>query len=221
MAGTLGALLLTDGRLPSGGYAYSGGLEPALGAGLAPADIPAYIRARARTVALVEASAAVLAQRSALDAPDRLARVHEALLARTPSEPLREISGFLGRGLLRMARRLWPDHPGVIALRGIDTPLRPIALGAVAAAMGMSAEALARASFYDDIQTVTSATLKLAPIDPVDTVGWLIDLEPLIEALIAQVLAIDTVTDLPALTAPSAEQWSLDHAGKTRRIFRA
>ncbi|MEE6282227.1 urease accessory protein UreF [Georgenia sunbinii] len=220
MPGNLGALLLADARLPTGGHAYSGGLEPGLAAGMAPELVPDYITARARTVAVVEASAAVLAHRAVRHDPARLVAVHDALAVRTPSEPLREVSGMLGRGLVRMARRLWPEHPAVAQLRAIGrAPLRPVAMGVVAAIMGTDEAAVARASFYDDAQTVASATLKLAPVDPVDAVAWLLALEPLLDALVERVLAVGSPADMPALTAPQAEQWSLDHGAETRRIF--
>lgn len=220
MSGQLGALLLADARLPTGGHAYSGGLEPGLKAGLGPTQVPDFIRARARSVAVVEATAAVLAHRSVRTGMSSLAQVHDALAARTPSEPLREISGLLGRGLVRLARRLWPDHPAVTDLLDLGrAPLRPVALGVVAAIMGTDEAAVARASFYDDVQTLASATLKLAPVDPVDTISWVLSVEPLLESLIDGVLAVESVADMPALTAPLAEQWSLDHAKEARRIF--
>lgn len=220
MTGQIGALLLGDARLPTGGHAYSGGLEAGLAAGMPPERVPDYIRARALTVATVEASAAVLAHRAVRFGTERLEDVHDALLARTPSEPLRDVSGMLGRGLMRMARRLWPDHPAVTALLAIGrAPMRPVALGTVSAIMGIDEAAVARACFYDDVQTVASATLKLAPIDPVDTVAWVLAIEPLIESLVENVLAVESVDDMPAVTAPEAEQWSLNHSGETRRIF--
>lgn len=222
MTRPFGALLLGDARLPTGGHVYSGGLEAGLLAGMPPERIPDYILARARTVATVEASAAVLAYRAVQSDIACLRDVHDALLARTPSEPLRSVSGMLGRGLMRMARRLWPSHPAVGALLAIDrAPMRPVALGTVSAVMGIDEAAVARACFYDDVQTVASATLKLAPIDPIDTVAWVLAIEPLIESLVERVLAVGSIDDMPAVTAPEAEQWSLNHAGKTRRIFNA
>ena len=105
-------------------------------------------------------------------------------------------------------------------LAAIDgAPLRPVALGAVAAIMEVDEATLARASFYDDAQTVASATLKLAPVDPVDPVAWVLSIEPMIDALVERVLAVGCPNELPALTAPGVEQWSLDHADRARRIF--
>lgn len=220
MVGHIGALLLGDARLPTGGHIYSGGLEAGLMAGMPPGRIPDYIEARVRTVAVVEASAAVLAHRVVQFDLNCLEDVHVALLARTPSEPLRAVSGMLGRGLLRMARRLWPDNAAVAALMSIDrAPMRPVALGTVASIIGVDEAAVARSCLYDDVQTVASATLKLAPIDPVDTVEWVLAMGPLIESLVENVLAVESVEDMPAFATPEAEQWSLNHAGETRRIF--
>lgn len=234
MTTALGTLLLADARLPVGGHTYSAGLEPALLDGLPVERIPGYIEARMRTVGLVEASASVLAHRAAggVRDPDRLSTdgfsadagalsdVHEALLARSPSAPLREVSGLLGRGLLRLADRLWPEHPAVKALRTLGrAPQRPLALGVVAAVMGAGEEEVARVSLYDDAQTVASAALKLAPVDPVDAAGWVLGAEETITAVVAEAIAVGGVAELPALTAPQIEGWSLEHQVKTRRIF--
>ncbi|GAA2002155.1 hypothetical protein GCM10009799_31640 [Nocardiopsis rhodophaea] len=68
--GALGALLLADARLPTGGHAHSATLEGAVAAGLEPKSVPAYIEARLRTVARTEAAAAVLVLRVAQAALD-------------------------------------------------------------------------------------------------------------------------------------------------------
>lgn len=220
MSGEFGALLLSDARLPIGGHAYSAGLEPGLLGGMSTADIPGYITARLRTVGFVEASAAVLAARTVSTDPDGLGAVHDALLARTPSAPARQVSSMLGRGLYRLGTRLWPDHPAIAALRGLGTaPQRPVAFGAVAAAMGLEAEHIARSSLYDDAQTVASAALKLAPADPVDVVGWVLAAEPTISQLVSEAVTDWTPDTLPSVTAPQIEVWSLEHHHRTRRIF--
>lgn len=59
--------LLGDARLPSGGHTQSAGLEPALRAGTTSAQVPAYLRARLRTVTRVEAGTAVVARAVAVD----------------------------------------------------------------------------------------------------------------------------------------------------------
>ncbi|MBZ2197856.1 urease accessory protein UreF [Occultella gossypii] len=220
MTAELGVLLLADARLPTGGHAHSGGLEPALAAGLTAAQVPDYITTRLRTVGLVEAAAAVLALRSARTDPDRLGAVQEALTARTPSAPQRHASGLLGRGLVRLAERLWPENPAVRALGGLGlAPLRPVVLGVVAAAVGMDEVQVARASLYDDAQTVAAAALKLLPVDPTEATRWLLRAEPTMTDIITRAIRVTCPDDLPAVTAPLIEQWSLEHHGRTRRIF--
>ncbi|MFD0556917.1 urease accessory protein [Stackebrandtia endophytica] len=220
MSGEFGALLLSDARLPIGGHAYSAGLEPGLLDGMSATDIPRYLEARLRTVGFVEAAAAVLAHRTVTRDPDGLGTVHDALLARTPSAPARQVSAMLGRGLYRLGTRLWPDHPAITALRGLgNAPQRPVAFGVVAAAMNLDAEHIARSSLYDDAQTVASAALKLAPADPVDVVGWVLAAEPTISRLVSEAVAEWTPDTLPSVTAPQIEVWSLDHKHRTRRIF--
>ncbi|MFF1647413.1 urease accessory protein UreF [Streptomyces sp. NPDC058240] len=221
MAG-LAPLLLGDGRLPVGAYTYSAGLEPAVAAGLTRDRIPALLRARLHTAAVTEAAAAVLALRAAGRDPVDYGPVQQALAARTPAAPLREASATLGRGVQRLARRLATDHPAVTALTGIrPRPLRPVALGALGAVMKVSEEELARGVVYDELQTITSAALKLLPGDPLDTVAWILDAEPHAAAAVAEALAVRTPAELPARTPPLTEQWALEHAQRERRLFLA
>lgn len=217
----LGALLLADARLPTGAHAHSSGLEPALVAGLTREQVPTYIDGRLRTVALVEACAAVLTLRLVQVDPGASSRVQDELLARMPTAPSRRASELLGRGLHRLASRLWGEHPAVRALDDLDgPPLRPIAFGVVAAAIGMREDQVARASLYDDVQTVTAAALKLLPVDPTDATGWLLAAAPALEAgVTAAGLVTDDPAELPANTAPLVEQYALDHDVRTRRIF--
>lgn len=216
----LGALLLADGRLPIGGHAHSSGLEPAVAAGLTPADVPEYMRARLRSVVLVEAAAAVLSVRAARREPVQLDAVHDALLARTPCEPIRASSGLLGRGLARLLGRLWPENEAVKALGDLGPrPQRPVALGVAAALVGMSDEQVARGCLYDDTQTVAAAALKLLPVDPADTARWVLDAGTVIEESVERAVGITLPTELPAITAPLVEQWALEHANRARRIF--
>lgn len=220
MPAEIGALLLADARLPTGAHAHSAGLEPALLAGMGDGDVPRYIEARLHTVGLVEAAAAVLALRAARADPAGLGDVQDALRARMPSAPARTASELLGRGLLRLARHLWPDHRAVVAAGSLDSPpLRPVALGIVAAAVDMDEAQVARASLYDDAQTVTAAALKLLPVDPADATGWVLHAAPAVEAVVARAVATTDPASLPAVTAPLVEQYSLDHDARSRRIF--
>ncbi|MFD7866396.1 urease accessory protein UreF [Streptomyces sp. NPDC059783] len=219
---SLAALLLGDGRLPVGAYTYSAGLEPAVAAGLTRDDVPALLMARLRTTAVTEAAAAVLALRAAgEDRPD-YGPVQRALAARTPVAPQRTASAALGRGVHRLARRLAPAHPAVTALSALDgRPLRPVALGALAAVLPATEEELAHAVVYDELQTIASAALKLLPGDPLDSVAWILAAEPEAARAAGTALAVRSPGLLPARTAPLTEQWALDHARRERRLFLA
>ncbi|MFH9265146.1 urease accessory protein UreF [Streptomyces sp. NPDC017546] len=218
----LAPYLLADGRLPVGAHTYSAGLEPAVAAGLTRAEIPALLRARLHTTVVTEAAAAVLTLRAALRAPVDYGPVQEALAARTPTAPLREASAALGRGVHRLARRLAPDHPAVTALtRFHPRPLRPVALGALGAALGVGEEALASGVVYDELQTIASAALKLLPGDPLDSVAWIVAAEPDAARAVTAALAVRTPAELPARTPPLTEQWALEHDRRERRLFLA
>jgi urease accessory protein len=127
---SIGALLLSDARFPAGGHAHSGGIEPAVTAGVVTdlASLDAFLRGRLRTAGVVAAglAAAACALGSAVIAddscrgdarpsggfgrPDRTwAELDADADARTPSPAQREASRRQGRALLRAARAAWPD----------------------------------------------------------------------------------------------------------------
>ena len=92
------ALLLADGRMPTGGYAHSGGLEAAVADG--PADVPAFMaRAAAPRRPLPRRRCRRAgAPRGGLDA---LARLDAERAARTPSPAARDAAPAARRALLR------------------------------------------------------------------------------------------------------------------------
>lgn len=204
-------MLLADARLPVAGHTQSAGLEPALSDGLT--DVPAYMRLRLRTVTRVEAGAAVVAMHH-VRAGSGLGPVEAAWAARTPSPAMRTTSRQLAKGVLRLASKLWP-------VAELTNPSRPVALGAVGAAVGLSPSSLARLVGYDDVQTVAAAALKLTPLDPAETTRWVLDALPAIDVLAAEVAAMCTPDEIPAAGAPQIERWAERHAVATRRLFSA
>ena len=221
--GELMLMLLSDARLPTGAHTQSAGLEPAINAGVPTADVPRYIRARLRTVAAVEAGAAVVARYGALGEQPQLAlaRVDRAWRARTISPALRETSVLLGRGYQRLATRLWPAHPAAIALTTMKRPCRAVVLGVAAACAGLQPVQLARLIGYDEAQTIAAAALKISPMDPVDATRWVIDAHAEIESMTQTVAHLVDPDDIPAQGAPLIEQWAEIHATTTQRLFRA
>lgn len=213
------ALLLADARLPTGGHAHSGGMEPAVTGGLPPDQVRDFLIGRARTTSIVEAGTAVAACVAAHEeqAAFGLNDVTAAWAARTPSPAQREAARALGRGYLRLARRLWPER--VADLTG-DHP-RSVLLGVIAAAAGVRAAELARLSVYDDAQTAASALLKLRPQDPLVGVQWVLEACAAAEDLIPLATAAIRPEAIPAFGAPQAEGWAEAHALETMRLFRA
>ena len=223
-------MLLADARLPTGAHTQSAGLEPAIRAGLPAESIPAYIRARLRTVTTVEAGAAVVARSRTLtgttDLAADLAKVDLAWRARTVSPAMRETAALLGRGYVRLLSTMWPAAPAVAALATLPGTNRggtgrAVVLGVAATLAGLSADQLVRLIGYEEAQTVAAAALKLEPLDPMDATGWVIDVQPEIERMVDELSSITEVADIPAVGAPLIEQWAEIHATTTQRLFRA
>ncbi len=211
-------MLLADARLPTAGHTQSGQLEPAVEAGLTAAHVPDYLALRLSTVTRVEAATAVVAlhhvrQGFALD------EVEAAWAARTPSPAMRDASRAMGRALLRLARRLWPDHC-VLSQLAPGTP-RSVVTAAVAHAGGLDPRALARLVGYDDVQTVAAAALKLVPLDPTVVTGWVLDALPAVDRLAQEVATTTRPAAIPIAGCPQIEAWAQAHAVAQRRLFSA
>lgn len=213
-------MTLADARLPTGAHTQSAGLEPALRGGLDPADVPAYLATRLRTVTRVDAGAAVVARHAALCGGD-LAEVRDAWAARTPSPAQRAAAEHLGRGYLRLLRGIWPDASLASALAALGRPPRPVVMGVVAALAGLDPAQTVRLVAYDEAQTIASATLKLAPGDPLTATSWVIAAHSAIEAMAQALAALTRPRDIPAAAAPLAEHWAEDHSRATERMFSA
>jgi urease accessory protein len=216
-------MLLADGRLPSGAHTQSGGLEPALHAGLRLADVPGYLTVRLRTVTEVEAAVAVLARQAWLHGvpgsrAQALALLDLAWRARTVSDALRDAADLLGRGYLRMAASVWDLSELADAGR---TWCRAVVVGVTAAAAGLGSSDTARLVAFEDVQTVLAAALKLVPFDPAQNVAWAVAARPEVEALVRRVAGLTALDALPASTAPLLEQWGQQHRNTERRLFRA
>jgi urease accessory protein len=217
------ALMLADGRLPTGGHTQSGGLEPAVRAGLGGDgqrlwEVADYARDRLRTVARVEAAVAVVARAVALDG-EPLTTVEAAWAARNPSHVLRAASRRQGRAYLRLAARVWPE---VLKHLEPDTEVaRPVVIGAVAAVNELTAQQTARLIGYDDAQTVVAASLKLLPVDPAEAASWLASLHQPIEDLVQGVAQLTDPDDIPAYGAPLVDVFAQAHAAERMRLFHA
>jgi urease accessory protein len=201
-----------------------------------PAQVPAYMLGRARTVTLVEAGTAVVARHVVLQSEGVLGTlpqlahdlgvVDRAWAARTPSRAVREVSRSLARGYQRLARTLWAGHPAVIASGLLNTPTspalsRPVLLGIIAAAAGLDADSLVRLVIYDDAQTIAAAMLKLEPLDPAIPPGWVLAACAAAEQFVTDLAALTSADAIPAWGAPESEGWAEAHSRTTQRLFRA
>jgi urease accessory protein len=225
-------MLLADARLPAGGYTQSGSLEPALAAGMRTDDVAAFLQARLATVTEQAAAAAVLVVRALrLEEPTSvIARTWMEWASRTPSAAVRANEETLGRGYQRLLERLWG---GCRALRDAGKqvagyfeteqprPPRPIVLGAIGAAAKLSARQTARLVGYDDVQTVLSACLKLAPLDPLQASDWALGSFAAVEEMAERASQVMEPETMPALAAPQIDGWAQAHAVARERLFSA
>jgi urease accessory protein len=156
-------LSLADSRLPTGGHVHSGGVEEAVASGLV-VDLPtlrAFLRRRITTQGLVTASVAAAVHTGSLSA----AAADRETDARTPAPAARQASRAQGRGLTRLARRVWVD--GDWDALGA-TPHLAVAAGAVGAASSMTPQHTALSVVYTTMTASATAAQRLLALDPGD-----------------------------------------------------
>jgi urease accessory protein len=171
---TLGSLLLADSRLPTGGYAHSGGVEAAIERGLLrdEADLALFLAGRLRgtgaVLAATAASGCLLAAGDVLGSGGQVdwGCWDAAVSARIPSAAAREASRAQGAALLRTARRVWPSSP-LEALRRTGRPHHPLVLGAVVTAAGDGLDAAASLAVHHLLAGACSAAVRLLGLDPI------------------------------------------------------
>lgn len=210
------ALLLADGRTPSGSYAHSAGLEAAVRDGLQAEAVPGFLRGRLRTIAFTEAALTAAAVHAGDDVDALLALDSEAL-ARNPSPSLRVAATTLGRSVLRTGVQLYPDAPVLAAYRSrsSSTP-RPVAFGVVAGAAGLDPADAALVALHEDAASVAAAAVKLLPVDAGAAGGWIAALEQELMWLAHDAAAVE---ELPSLAAPLIDLRSLARKHHDGRLF--
>lgn len=237
-------LLLADSRLPAGGHAHSGGLEPAAEAG-AVTDLPtltAFLRGRLATTGLVAAALSAAACAHAARTVDGAARTpgeagggggdgglggHEAWSvldaeadARMPSPAGRWASRSQGRSLLRAVRAMSP-HPVLDALAAFSAPHHPLVLGAAVAVTGGSPADAASIGAYGAVTGPASAAVRLLGLDPLAVHRALADLAPQVDAVAAEAAghARGDPRELPAASAPALDIFAELHLQADLRLF--
>lgn len=227
--------LLTDGRLPAGGHAHSGGMEVAVADGRVGdmASLAGYLSGRLETAGRVDAAIAAAgwawAERSA-DPLDASLLDAEAA-ARMPSPAVRAAARAQGRGLLRVARRCWPA-PALEQLAGVAEagPILPVVIGAAvraASATGAGPAMAATAALWAAVTGPAWAAVRLLGLDPIAVAAALARLAPAVdaEAELAAVWAEHLgplaawVGKLPADGAPVSEIAAEHHRAWEVRLF--
>ena len=237
-APALAALLLADGRFPAGGHAHSAGAEAACADGriVDEASLTAFVEGRLRTTGLVDAALAaatvlVLGSCAGGD-PTRaaLATLDAEAEARIAAPPLRAASRRLGRQLVRVSGRCWPDATLALvadaAPRGLH---QSVALGTVGVAAGLDPTAVGRLAVHHTMTTPAQAAVRLLGLDPFGVAAVTARLagvaeEVAIEAVAAAHAAVTGeglagLADLPAVTGPLVEIAAMDHRTWDVRMF--
>jgi urease accessory protein len=202
-------LLLLDSRAPAGAHAHSGGMEPAVTAGLVHDldDVEEFCRGRLHTAGRVAAAFAAAACGPDPDW-DELDAEYEA---RLPSEALRHASRQLGGGLRRMLRAMFP----AATLPWSYSPHHPIALGhGVALAAGTPDQA-AQAAALATVAAPASAAVRLLGLDPLAVHGMLARLA----CELGEARAVGPARFLPADSAPFLDLLADIHRTAEVRLF--
>ncbi|MGE2729112.1 urease accessory protein UreF [Mycolicibacterium vaccae] len=205
-------LTLSDSRLPTGGHVHSGGVEEAVTSGLV-VDLPtltAYLRRRVVTTGLVTASLAAAVHSGALS-PEAGGGGDVETDARTPAPAARQSSRAQGRGLLRLARRVWPDgHWDILGA----TPHLSVVAGAVGAAGGLTPEQTALSVVYTTMTNSATAAQRLLALDPGDVAALTFSLAPVCEQTAAEAAA-----GLADLSDPLLDVLAQRHLERDRPLF--
>src|SRR5215468_10153261 len=214
---TAALLMLADSRLPAGGHAHSGGLEPAVAARRVSTvdDLEVFLRGRLRTAGLVAAALAATACAGASRVDTEFWTTLDAEAdARTPSPALRSASRQQGRALLRAGRAAWPG-PVLDLLAGTPGgPHHPVALGAVGAAAGCEPLGMARVAAYLSISGPASAAVRLCGFDPLAVHALLAGLAGDADRVGTEAASADDgpLPALPAAAAPVLDLLAETHA---------
>ncbi|MEE6170083.1 MULTISPECIES: urease accessory protein UreF [unclassified Mycolicibacterium] len=209
MTGLATLLTLADSRLPTGGHVHSGGVEEAVARGLLSdvGSVRAYLVRRIRTHGLVTASLAVAVRTGVLDAAAADAETD----ARTPAPASRAASRAQGRGLVRLARRVWPEqHWDALGGR----PHLAVAAGSVGAAADLTPVQTALAVVYTTMTGSATAAQRLLALDPGDVAALTFALSGLCETTAAAAVA-----GLADLSDPLLDVLAQQHAERERPLF--
>ena len=202
-------MALADSRLPTGGHVHSGGVEEAVASGLVTdvVTLRAFLRRRIRTTGLVTASIA-----AAVHGGDLAVSVADAETdARTPAPAARQASRSQGRGLVRLARRVWPGHKWD-ALGA--SPHLAVAAGTVGVAAAITPKHTALHVVYTTMTGSATAGQRLLALDPADVAALSFELSALCEQT-----AVTACAGLADLSDPVLDELAQHHLQRPQPLF--
>jgi urease accessory protein len=202
-------LVLADSRLPTGGHVHSGGVEEAVTSGLVVdlRTLRAFLGRRIRTSGLVTASVAAAVHAGTIGIVDADLETD----ARTPAPAARTASRAQGRGLARLARKVWPERDwAAIGAR----PHLSVAAGAVGAASGLMPEQTAISVVYTTMTGSATAAQRLLALDPGDVAALTFELSSLCDQT-----AAEAAKELADLSDPLLDVLAQRHAERDRPLF--
>ena len=227
------ALLLSDGRFPSGSHAHSGGVEQACDNGwiVDVDDLADYLRGRLRTHGTLAAyAAAVVCAHAGCRSswPAVRSWVDEELDARMASPAARSTSRQQGGQLMRSALSIFDSW--ALSSLGAESraigrePHYPVVQGVVAAAANVGLEEAAAAAGYAAVAGPASAGLRLLGLDPSQTAKVLAGLCPEIDGLAQDAAGAALrpgrpLGSLPPVGAPAADLLAEEHFLREGRLF--
>ncbi|MFI6998676.1 urease accessory protein UreF [Nocardia sp. NPDC050175] len=200
---------LADSRLPIGGHVHSGGVEEAIASGLVRdvATVELYLRRRIRTSGLVAASLAAAVCAGALEP----ARAEAEADARTPSPAARTASRAQGRGLLRLAKQLWPQEDwSALGAR----PHLSTVFGKVGAACMVTPQEIAGVVVYTTLTGAATAAQRLLALDPAAIAGCTVRLAELCDRT-----AAEAADGLACLSDPLQDVLAQRHLHRDMPLF--
>ncbi|MCW4352994.1 urease accessory protein UreF [Hoyosella sp. YIM 151337] len=201
-------LALADSRLPIGGHVHSGGAEEAVTTGLVRdiSTLEAFLVRRIRTSGVVTASIA-----AAVCDGMSIAQAEIETDARTPAPAARDASRIQGRGFLRLAKTVWPQHDW----SGFSSrPHLPVIAGAVGRTCGLSARDTALAVVYTAMTGAATAAQRLLALDPGHVARLTFELAPLCDEA-----ADRAATGLHSLSDPLFDLLAQRHVLRDMPLF--
>ncbi len=131
--------------------------------------------------------------------------------ARTPAPAARQASRAQGRGLLRLARRVWPD----LSWDGLGPrPNLAVMAGRVGAVSGLSPEQTALSIVYTTMTGTATAAQRLLALDPADVAAL-----TFASAELCENTAAIAAHELADLSDPLLDELAQRHGERDRPLF--